>query len=40
VSLEHGRHPSNRLRAAMSGKLSAEEADQRCEDVMAKTLGR
>src|SRR5262249_35800793 len=33
-------HASNRLRAAMSGKLTAEEADQRCEDVMAKTLAR
>ncbi len=33
-------HPSNRMKAAMSGKLAAEEVDQRCEDVMAKTLGR
>jgi catechol 2,3-dioxygenase len=33
-------HASNRLRAAMSGKLADEEADQRCEDVMAKTLAR
>jgi len=33
-------HASNRLRAAMSGKLAAEEVDERCEDVMAKTLGR
>jgi len=33
--------PSNRLRAAMSGKLLAEEdRDLRCEEVMARTLGR
>src|SRR5215468_4174620 len=34
-------HPSNRLKVAMAGGLiNAENSDQRCEDVMAKTLGR
>jgi catechol 2,3-dioxygenase-like lactoylglutathione lyase family enzyme len=35
-------HPSNRLRAAMGGDLSVADPDagKRCEEVMAKTLGR
>jgi catechol 2,3-dioxygenase-like lactoylglutathione lyase family enzyme len=32
-------HPSNRLKAAMSGEL-VEEENLRCEEVMARTLGR
>jgi len=32
-------HPSNRLKAAMSGELVADE-NLRCEEVMARTLGR
>jgi catechol 2,3-dioxygenase-like lactoylglutathione lyase family enzyme len=34
--------PSNRIRAAMGGDLSAAdpEAGKRCEEIMAKTLGR
>jgi catechol 2,3-dioxygenase-like lactoylglutathione lyase family enzyme len=37
-----GGHPSNRLRAAMGGDISvADERDgKRCEEIMAKTLGR
>jgi len=37
-----GGHPSNRLRAAMGGDLSVADArdGQRCEEIMAKTLGR
>jgi len=35
-------HPSNRLKVAMAGGLinADPDGDQRCEDVMAKTLGR
>ena len=32
-------HPSNRLKSAMSGEL-LEEENLRCEEVMARTLGR
>ncbi len=32
-------HPSNRLKAAMSGELTEDE-NLRCEEVMARTLGR
>jgi catechol 2,3-dioxygenase len=36
-----GGHPSNRLRVAMGGELIPDEAaGRRCEEVMAKTLGR
>jgi catechol 2,3-dioxygenase len=37
-----GGHPSNRLRAAMGGDLSVadQDAGKRCEEIMAKTLGR
>jgi catechol 2,3-dioxygenase len=37
-----GGHPSNRLKAAFAGDLSvADPADgKRCEEIMAKTLGR
>ena len=35
-------HPSNRVRAAMGGDLSVADpsAGKRCEEIMAKTLGR
>jgi catechol-2,3-dioxygenase len=35
-------HPSNRVRAAMGGDLSVADpnAGRRCEEIMAKTLGR
>jgi catechol 2,3-dioxygenase len=32
--------PSNRLKAAMSGELVANDENLRCEEVMARTLGR
>jgi catechol 2,3-dioxygenase-like lactoylglutathione lyase family enzyme len=36
-----GGHPSNRLKAAMSGEITPDpEAGERCEAVMARTLGR
>lgn len=37
-----GGHPSNRLRAAMGGDLGVADASdgKRCEEIMAKTLGR
>jgi hypothetical protein len=35
-------HPSNRLKAAFAGDISVADEDdgKRCEDIMAKTLGR
>jgi catechol 2,3-dioxygenase-like lactoylglutathione lyase family enzyme len=33
-------HPSNRLKAAMSGELTETNENLRCEEVMARTLGR
>ncbi len=33
-------HPSNRLKVAMGGGVVTGEGDQRCEQVIAKTLGR
>ena len=32
--------PSNRLKAAMSGELTETDENLRCEEVMARTLGR
>ena len=42
LPLGHGRHPSNRLKAAVGGDISVAdpEAGKRCEEIMAQTLGR